>query len=105
MLALSRKLGEQIRIGDDIVIEVRGIFNNRVVLSVCAPEAVVIDRQEVHERREKKPDWKKCRRVPKGRGNRDGLKGVVREMDVRYAHRALCFESSEQSAKPVPSSV
>lgn len=105
MLALSRKLGERIQIGDDIIIEVRGIFNNRVVLSVCAPDEVIIDRQEVHERRDKKPDWKRRRRVPKVRGNRDGLKRVVREMDVRYAHRALGFESSEQSAKQVPSSV
>lgn len=105
MLALSRKIGERIRIGDDIVIEVRGIFNNRVVLAVSAPDEVVIDRQEVHERREKKPDWKRRRRVPKVRGTRDGLKRVVREMKITYAHRALCFESSEQSAERLPSSV
>ena len=105
MLALSRKIGERIRIGDDIVIEVRGIFNNRVVLAVSAPDEVVIDRQEVHERRDKKPYWNSGRRVSKGQGDRDGLKRVVREMDVSYAHRALCFESSEQSAEPLPSSV
>ncbi|MFM7516804.1 MAG: carbon storage regulator [Pirellula sp.] len=105
MLVLSRKIGERIRIGDEIFIEVREIFNNRVVLAVCAPDEVVIDRQEVHERREKKPDWKRGRRAPKGRGNRDGLKRVVREMDVRYAHRALCFESSEHPVEPLSSSV
>lgn len=105
MLVLSRKIGERIRIGDDIVIEVREIFNNRVVLSVCAPDEVVIDRQEVHERREKKPDWKRRRGVPKGRGSRDGLKRVVREMDVSYAHRALSFESSEHPVETLSSSL
>lgn len=103
MLALSRKIGERIRIGDDIVIEVRGIFNNRAVLAVYAPDEVVIDRQEVHERRQKKPQWKRGRGVAKSQGDREGLKRIVREVDASYAHRAICFEGGEHSCDPVPS--
>lgn len=48
MLALSRFEGERIHVGDNIVIEVRRIFNKRVVISVVAPENMAIDREEIY---------------------------------------------------------
>ena len=49
MLVLSRKVGEEIAIGDDIkmmVIEIRG---GRVRLSIVAPREITIHRKEVYE--------------------------------------------------------
>jgi carbon storage regulator len=98
MLALSRKIGERIRVGEDIVIEVRGIFNNRVVLAVSAPDEVVIDREEVDlrkrdlQRSDEQPESKRpVAEIPLPR-RRQGLRKVVREIDPSYAHRALRFE-------------
>jgi carbon storage regulator len=50
MLVLSRKLGENIRVGDDvkvIVLEVRG---GQVKLGIEAPQNVPVHRQEVYQR-------------------------------------------------------
>lgn len=50
MLVLSRNRGEQIVIGDDIVIEVKGIRGNIVYLDVMAPRGVKILRAELLDR-------------------------------------------------------
>jgi len=49
MLVLSRKAGQRIHIGDDIVIEVRRIAGNRVVLALEAPRSVRILRGELQK--------------------------------------------------------
>jgi carbon storage regulator len=51
MLVLSRRIGEEIVIGDQIRIVVSDIKANRVRLGVTAPSTVRVDRQEVRERR------------------------------------------------------
>lgn len=55
MLVLSRRIGEEVVIDEQIrvvVVEVRGA---RVRLGICAPASVRVDRKEVHERRALKP--------------------------------------------------
>lgn len=47
MLVLSRKAGEQILIGTDIVVTVNRIDGNRVSLGIQAPSDVRIVRQEL----------------------------------------------------------
>jgi len=49
-LALTRKLGNQIMIGDDIIITVKRLRASSVVLSFDAPRNVKILRNEVYER-------------------------------------------------------
>jgi len=49
MLVLTRKTGESIVIGDDIVITVLETRGGQVRLGVDAPRHVVIHRSEVHE--------------------------------------------------------
>jgi carbon storage regulator len=51
MLVLTRKVGEQIVIGDDIHLMVVAIQGANVRLGISAPKDVVVDRQEVHEQR------------------------------------------------------
>ena len=52
MLVLTRKVGEVIVVGDDIRLTVVDIRGDRVRIGVTAPKEVVVDRQEVHERRQ-----------------------------------------------------
>jgi carbon storage regulator len=47
MLVLSRKIGERIWIGEDIVVTVVTIENNRIRLGIEAPPAVPIWRSEL----------------------------------------------------------
>ena len=55
MLILSRKLFEQIIIGDEIEITVTRISGNRVTLGVKAPESYRIVRGEIDDGREYQP--------------------------------------------------
>ena len=50
MLILTRKLGEQITIGDDIIITLLEIKGAQVKLGVEAPKSISIHRQEIYER-------------------------------------------------------
>ena len=47
MLVLSRKVGERIHVGDNIVFEIRRIAGNRVTLALDAPRNVRILRGEL----------------------------------------------------------
>lgn len=51
MLVLTRKKGETIRIGGDIVVTVVDIGQGKVRIGVEAPKTVPVDRSEVHEAR------------------------------------------------------
>jgi carbon storage regulator len=47
MLVLSRKCGEKIVIGGDIVVEVLGVQGDRIKLGITAPYSVPIVREEL----------------------------------------------------------
>ncbi len=49
MLALTRKKGESIVIGDDIEIVVLGVSKDQVKLGVVAPKDVSIHRKEIYD--------------------------------------------------------
>ena len=48
MLVLTRKLGEVIRVGDDVTVRVLEVKGNQVRLGVDAPTSVRIYREEVY---------------------------------------------------------
>lgn len=50
MLILTRKAGEAIMIGDDIVVKVLGVRGGQVKLGVEAPRTLPVHRQEIFER-------------------------------------------------------
>ncbi len=50
MLVLSRKPGEIISIGNDVMVTVLAIQGGRVKLGVAAPIEVPVHRQEIQER-------------------------------------------------------
>ncbi|AWV90692.1 carbon storage regulator CsrA [Bradymonas sediminis] len=49
MLTLTRKVGESIRIGDNIEIIVKEIRRNQVRIGIVAPREVSIYREELYE--------------------------------------------------------
>ena len=53
MLVLTRKLGESIRIGDDILIKIVDLDNRHVKLGIDAPRHISVNREEIYERIQK----------------------------------------------------
>jgi carbon storage regulator len=50
MLILTRKVGEVIMIGEDIVVKVLGVRSGQVKIGIEAPRALPVHRQEIFER-------------------------------------------------------
>ena len=55
MLVLTRKLGQQIRIGNDIVITVVGIGRDKVRIGIDAPTTDLIMRSELLDPKRQQP--------------------------------------------------
>lgn len=49
MLALTRKKGESIVVGDDIEVVVLGITGEQVRLGIIAPKKIPVHRKEIYE--------------------------------------------------------
>lgn len=58
MLILTRKVGETLIIGDDIVITVLGVKGNQVRIGINAPKEVSIHREEIYNRIHQSSDKK-----------------------------------------------
>jgi carbon storage regulator len=50
MLVLTRRVGEEIVIGNDIRVTVTAIRGDRVRIGISAPPDVRVDREEIHTR-------------------------------------------------------
>jgi len=50
MLVLTRKLGESIRINDDIIVKVVDLDGRHVKLGIEAPRHISVNREEIYER-------------------------------------------------------
>lgn len=52
MLILTRRVTEEIRVGDTIKIAVLGINGNQVRIGIEAPRCLSVDREEVYRRKQ-----------------------------------------------------
>ena len=50
MLILTRRVGETIKIGDEISVTVLGVKGNQVRVGVGAPKHVSVHREEIYDR-------------------------------------------------------
>jgi carbon storage regulator len=51
MLILTRRAGETLRIGDNVEVTVMAINGSQVRIGIKAPRHVVVDREEIAERK------------------------------------------------------
>lgn len=61
MLILTRRPGESIHIGDDVVVRINSLDSNKVSVAIQAPKTISIHRDEVYWsiQQEKKTEQKK----------------------------------------------
>ena len=50
MLILTRRIGEVLRVGDEVSITVLGIKGNQVRIGIDAPKDVAVHREEIYQR-------------------------------------------------------
>ncbi len=50
MLILTRRVGETLIVGDDVIITVLGIKGNQVRIGINAPKDVSVHREEIYQR-------------------------------------------------------
>ncbi len=50
MLILTRRVGESLIIGDDVVVNVLGVKGNQIRIGVDAPKEVSVHREEIYDR-------------------------------------------------------
>lgn len=50
MLILTRRVGESLKIGDEVNVTVLGIRGNQVRIGVDAPKDVAVHREEIYDR-------------------------------------------------------
>jgi carbon storage regulator len=50
MLILTRRVGESLKIGEDVTVTVLGVKGNQVRVGIAAPKSVAVHREEIFER-------------------------------------------------------
>jgi carbon storage regulator len=50
MLILTRRVGESIKIGEDVTVTVLAVKGNQVRVGIAAPKNVAVHREEIYQR-------------------------------------------------------
>jgi len=57
MLILTRRVGENLRIGDEVAVTVLGVKGNQVRIGVDAPKSVSVHREEIYQKIQRDEAW------------------------------------------------
>lgn len=57
MLILTRRVGETVKIGDDVDVTVLGVKGTQVRVGINAPKKITVHRQEIWERIKREERW------------------------------------------------
>ena len=91
MLILTRRVGEKIMLGDDVIITVMGVTGNQVRLGADAPKSIAVHREEIYQRIQNEKLDRPVIKEPK----RDQPKGnEAKTIEVKVKRR---FDSSTQT--------
>lgn len=63
MLILTRRVGESLKIGNDVTLTVLGVKGTQVRIGVDAPKDVAVHRQEIYERIQREEPLKRSGNV------------------------------------------
>lgn len=50
MLILTRRVGESLKIGEEVTVTVLGVKGNQVRVGIAAPKSVAVHREEIFEK-------------------------------------------------------
>jgi len=64
MLILTRRVGEKLMIGDDVIITILSLKGNQIRVGIDAPREVKVHRQEVFDRIQKEKEREALSVVP-----------------------------------------
>jgi|GEM_PF-1292154 len=96
MLILTRKIGEMIRIGDEVTVRVLGVRGGQVSLGLTAPDDVRILREEVLRDERPLP----VHDAPAGEKLRDARPLSAHDAPAEEKMRGARATAAKQSAKP-----
>ena len=50
MLILTRRTGEAVMIGDEVIVSILGIKGNQALIGITAPKDIAVHREEIYEK-------------------------------------------------------
>jgi carbon storage regulator len=99
MLILSRNIGETVHIGDDIEITVVAVHGHQVRFGINAPRDVVVDREEIANRKQHEPATGLVAETPAAPIAREATASSGRPR-VRVTRRRISTKALQSSALP-----
>jgi carbon storage regulator len=69
MLILTRRVGEMLKIGDNVDVTILSVKGNQVRIGINAPKEVTVHREEIYSRIKEEQDHKPPSSLPRAAGS------------------------------------